>query len=140
IERLLTPTLTAGLKGTYRTLRNVIEDRCDLDYNVPETNYTSCGLTNPGSDEPISSGNIPTCNGLDPPDYECGIDPGPAAPSVSRIYRGIELFVRQQVGTSLWLQASYIHSSLRGNYDGGVRQVDWGQTWPGINADFDYPQ
>jgi hypothetical protein len=137
VERLITPTLTVGLKGTYRKLRNVIEDRCDLDYNSPETDYTFCGLVNPGSSEPIASGNIPTCNGLDYPYYECGIDPGPASPSVSRIYRGIELMARQQIGNSLWLQASYIYSSLRGNYDGGVNQGPGGQTWPGVNADFD---
>ena len=32
-----------------------------------------------------------------------------------------------------------IYSSLRGNYDGGVRALD-GQTDPGVNFDFDYPQ
>jgi len=139
VERLLGPTLTVGLKGTYRTLRNVLEDRCDLDYNVADTNYSSCGLMNPGSDGAISRGDIPTCNGLDDP-FECGIQPGPATPTASRIYRGIELFARKSVGTSLWLQASYVYSSLRGNYDGGVNQSAYGQTWPGINADFDYPQ
>jgi outer membrane receptor protein involved in Fe transport len=140
IERLLDPTLTVGLKGTYRTLRNVVEDRCDLDSSVPETNYSDCGLMNPGSSEPIASGNIPTCNGLDDPYHECGIDPGPATPDVSRIYRGIEILARKSIGTSLWLQASYVYSSLRGNYDGGVNQGTFGQTWPGINSDFDYPQ
>jgi hypothetical protein len=139
IERLLEPTLTVGLKGTYRTLRNVLEDRCDLDYSSPETGFSGCGLMNPGSGGDIASGNIPTCNGLDDP-YECGIEPGPASPEVRRVYRGIELFARKSLGTSLWLQASYVYSSLRGNYDGAVNQGAWGQTWPGINADFDYPQ
>jgi hypothetical protein len=37
----------------------------------------------------------------------------------------------------VWLQASYVFSSLRGNYDGEVSAL--GQTDPGINADFDYP-
>jgi hypothetical protein len=140
IERLITPTLTVGLKGTYRTLRNVVEDRGDLDYNAPETNYSQYGLMNPGSNGPIASGNIPTCNGLDDPYNECGIVPGPATPEVSRIYRGIEIFARKSIGTSLWLQASYVYSSLRGNYDGAVNQGTIGQTWPGINLDFDYPQ
>jgi outer membrane receptor protein involved in Fe transport len=140
IERMLDPTLTVGLKGTYRTLRNVVEDRCDLDYNAPQNDFNTCGLMNPGSNGPIASGHIPTCNGLDPPYYECGIDPGPATPNVSRIYRGIELVARKSIGTSLWLQASYVYSSLRGNYDGGVNQGTLGQTWPGINLDFDYPQ
>ena len=94
---------------------------------------------NPGSSGPIASGNIPTCNGLDDPYRECGIDPGPATPHASRIYRGIELFARKAIGTSLWLQASYVYSSLRGNYDGGVNQSTCGQTQPGINSDFDYP-
>ncbi len=60
-------------------------------------------------------------------------------PRSSGIYRGIELFARQTVGDSLWLQASYVYSTLRGNYDGGVNQGVRGQTWPGINGDFDYP-
>ena len=80
IERLLGPTLTVGFKGTYRTLRNVVEDRCDLDFNSPETGYSFCGLMNPGSSGDIASGDIPTCNGLDGDSYECGIGPGPATP------------------------------------------------------------
>jgi hypothetical protein len=140
IERLLGPTLTVGLKGTYRTLRNALENRCDLDSSSPETDFSFCGLMNPGSSGDIASGNFPTCNGLDGDFYECGIDPGPATPSVSRIYRGIELFARKSLGDRLWVQASYIYSSLRGNYDGGVNQGAYGLTWPGINADFDYPQ
>lgn len=144
IERLLGPTLTLGLKGTYRTLRNVLEDRCDLDLNSPETGYSRCGFMNPGSSGDIASGNLPMCNGLDGSSNECGIDPGPATPSVSRIYRGIELLARKSLGDRLWLQASYVYSSLRGNYDGGVNQGvtqgSYGQTLPGINQDFDFPQ
>ena len=36
------------------------------------------------------------------------------------------------------MQASYIWSQLRGNYDGAARQANLGQTDPGINADYDY--
>ncbi len=140
IERLLGPTLTVGLKGTYRTLRNVLEDRCDLDYNSPETGFSLCGLMNPGSSGDIARGNLPTCNGLDGDSHECGRDPGSATPSVGRIYRGIELFARKSVATNLWLQASYVYSSLRGNYDGGVNQDSYGQTFPGISSDFNYPE
>ena len=42
-------------------------------------------------------------------------------------------------GIRLWFQASYIYSSLRGNYDGGVNEGVYGQTSPSINLDFDYP-
>ena len=96
---------------------------------------------NPGSSGPIASGNIPTCNGLDDPyRTSAASTPGLRRRTASRIYRGIELFARKSVGTNLWLQASYVYSSLRGNYDGGVNQSTDGQTQPGINSDFDYPQ
>jgi hypothetical protein len=140
VERLLGPTLTVGLKGTYRSLNSTLEDRCDLDYNVPETNYNSCAIINPGSRGKFASGDVPTCDGLyDAPEGSQCFPTGPATPEAKRYYRGIELFVRQAVGNSLWLQASYVYSSLRGNYDGGVNQSVYGQTWPGINSDFDYP-
>ena len=140
VERLIMPTLTVGLKGTYRALNSTLEDRCDFDYTSPETNYSGCALINPGSGGKFASGDAPTCNGLydDPEWYQC-YPRGPASPEVKRIYRGIELFARQSVGNSLWLQASYVYSSLRGNYDGGVNQGVYGQTNPGINHDFDYP-
>jgi len=44
---------------------------------------------------------------------------------------------RKSVGERLWLQASYVYSSLRGNYDGAVSEST-GQTNPGLNCDFDY--
>jgi hypothetical protein len=58
-------------------------------------------------------------------------------PRAKRIYRGIELLVRKSVGQKLWIQASYLYSSLRGNFDGAINEST-GQTDPGINADFDY--
>ena len=33
VEKALDPTLSIGLKGTYRTLGRTVEDRCDLDCN-----------------------------------------------------------------------------------------------------------
>jgi len=129
VERLLGQTLTVGLKGTYRALRNVIEDRCDLDYNAPVNNGTSCAIINPGSNSPIARGAVPGCNGLGGDFREC-TDTIPPTPKASRVYRGIELFARKSVGERLWLQASYSYSSLRGNYDGAA----------GILFDFDYPE
>ena len=86
IERLLMPTLTVGLKGTYRSLNSTLEDRCDFDYTSPETNYSSCALINPGSSGKFASGDVPTCNGLcdDPEWYQC-YPRGPASPEVKRI-------------------------------------------------------
>ena len=133
VERLLDPTLTVGLKGTYRRLNDVIEDRCDL-YPTPETDFSSCGIMNPGSSGTIAQGNLPGCDGVS----QC-TPTIPATPPASRIYRGIEFMVRKVVGNSLWIQASYVYSSLRGNYDGAISEAYFGQTNPGINYDFDYP-
>jgi hypothetical protein len=60
-------------------------------------------------------------------------------PAAKRVYRGIEVLARKSFSTSLWLQASYVYSSLRGNYDGAISEKN-GQTDPGINSDFDYAQ
>jgi hypothetical protein len=140
VEKLLNPTFSVALKGTYRRLGNIIEDRCDLDYTRPETGYSGCGIYNLGSSGPIAHGDLPSCSGLWaelPEDYPC-TETGLPTPSVRRIYRGIEVLARKSFSETLWLQASYLYSSLRGNYDGGVRGN--GQTDPGINFDFDYPE
>src|SRR5207245_3314144 len=63
---------------------------------------------------------------------------GPATPPARRLYRGIELLARKSVGDKLWLQTSYVYSSLRGNYDGGINE-GFQQTTPGLNLDFDQP-
>jgi hypothetical protein len=137
IEKLLDPTLSVALKGIYRRLGRAIEDRCDLDYNRPETNFNSCAIVNPGSNGPIARGDLPGCNGLENEFLECG-DTSSATPPARRLYRGIELSTRKSVGERLWLQASYVYSSLRGNYDGGVSAIER-QTDPGSTIDFDYP-
>ena len=134
VERLVAPGLTVGLKGTYRRLGNVIEDRCDFDYSIVGT---SCALVNPGSTATYARGDAPVCDGFDV-DGRCTAS-GPPTPAASRIYRGIELVARQSFSTDLWLQASYVYSSLRGNYDGGVNQATYGQTFPGYSSAFDYP-
>ena len=52
---------------------------------------------------------------------------------------GIEFIARKQFSNTFWAQASYLYSSLRGNYSGAIREAS-GQTDPGINADYDYNQ
>jgi len=138
IEKLLDPTFSVGAKGTYRRLGRVIEDRCDLDYTLPENNFSPCAIMNPGSDGKYARGDFASCNGLDGKYYACQQGAPPIRPA-RRLYRGIELLGRKSFGDKLWVQASYIYSSLRGNYDGFVNE-DFGQTFPGVSADFDYPQ
>jgi len=147
IERLLDPTLSIGLKASYRSLRNAVEDRCDIDYNAPgSTIQTPCAMVDPGGDGKYARGDFYYCNGADPGN-NCILDPSapgrfvngaPAAAPAKRIYKGVELVARKTLGDRLWLQASYVYSTLRGNYDGEVNEGLGGQTDPGINRDYDY--
>jgi hypothetical protein len=144
VERMLLPTLTVGLKGTYRSLGRALESRCDLDYTRPETGRHQCALINPGSDGRFARGDVPICNGYyDVPEASQCFSTGPAIPAARRLYRGIELFARQSIRDRFWLQASYARSSLRGNYDGSVNEASYnqtlGQTTPGLNWVFYYP-
>jgi hypothetical protein len=139
IEKAIDPTLSLGLKGTYRTLGRTVEDRCDLDSSVAPS---SCALFNPGGDGQAASGFFPTCNGsqnpTDPTAGECSTSGFPVG-DAKRIFRGIEFVARKQFSNTFWAQASYLYSSLRGNYSGAIREAS-GQTDPGINADYDYYQ
>ena len=142
IEKLIDPTFSVGIRGEYRRFGRAVEDRCDADPSAPENNGNTCVITNPGGSGTYASGNFTGCNGLDGAAYQCGISPvntllGSPLPDAKRLYRGIELLVRKTFRDKLWLQASYVYSSLRGNYDGEVKQ-DYQQTDPGITADFDY--
>jgi outer membrane receptor protein involved in Fe transport len=141
IEKALDPTLSVGLKGTYRTLGRTVEDRCDLDYNDPLAQGSTCAIFNPGSSS-VQNGGILSCdqsvNPTDPNSQTCGL-PAVAVGPAKRIFRGIELTARKSFSQNLWAQVSYLYSTLRGNYSGAIREGD-GQTDPGINADYDYNQ
>ena len=137
IETLLDPTLSVGVRGIYRRLGRAIENRCDLDPTSPENDGSGCATLNPGSDGKYARGDFYGCNGLDDPFSQCQ-QGEPPTPDARRLYRGIELLARKTVGERFWLQASYVYSSLRGNYDGGVDESS-GETNPGASADFDFP-
>jgi outer membrane receptor protein involved in Fe transport len=126
VERLLDPSFVVGVKATYRRLGGAIEDRCDF---VDSDGNPLCAIVNPGSGEPYARGDAPLS-----PD-----SPGGATPPARRLWRGIELVARKSFGTAAWLQASYVYSSLRGNYDGAVNERD-ADPVPGRHLDFDWPQ
>jgi hypothetical protein len=142
VEKALDPTLSVGLKGTYRTLGRTVEDRCDLDYNDPLALGSTCGIFNPGGNGPVANGVIKTCNTssntTDPNSGLCNLAGVPVG-DAKRIFRGIEVTARKAFSQVLWAQASYLYSTLRGNYSGAIREAS-GQTDPGINADYDYWQ
>ena len=52
VEKAIDPTLSVGIKGTYRTLGRTVEDRCDLDYLDPLSGGSTCALFNPGVGRP----------------------------------------------------------------------------------------
>jgi hypothetical protein len=65
---------------------------------------------------PLGLGNFPWYDGYSLGGFHDA--PAPQSPKAKRLYRAIELSARKSVGTWLWLQASYVYSSVRGNYDG----------------------
>ena len=142
VEKAIDPTLSVGLKGTYRSLGRTVEDRCDLNYNIPP--YTSCAIMNPGAtgpDNPGATGAYGACDNsfnpvTNPNGRICSSVGNPELPA-KRIFKGIELVVRKQFTNEIWAQLSYLGSSLRGNYSGAIKESS-GQTDPGINADYDY--
>jgi outer membrane receptor protein involved in Fe transport len=149
VEKAMTSTFAVGLKGTYRKLGRVIEDRCDLDYTAPINGGSSCAITNPGSNHRWAAGvnspegDFPWCDNagstfVSPTAQTCFANGAPSVPAATRKFTGIELTARKAFTQNLWAQFSYLWSRLRGNYDGAVR-VASGQTDPGINADYDYP-
>lgn len=136
VEKALNPTLSVEVKAMYRRLGRAIDDRCDLDYNAPVNLGNSCANINPGGSGLWASGNFPWYDGYNEGGFHDA--PAPASPKAKRIYRAIEVSARKVVSRELWLQASYVYSSVRGNYDGAVHEST-GQTDPGLNSDFDYP-
>jgi len=138
-ETRIDPTFSVGVKATYRRLGQFIEDRCDLDPTAPENSGFSCAIVNPGSDGKYARGDFTSCNGLDAPFGSCGQAGAPPSGALHRIYRGVEVLAHKSIGDTLWLQASYTFSSLRGNTDGGINQ-NFPLLYPGANVDRDYPQ
>jgi len=142
VEKALDPTFSIGFKFTYRKLgEGVIEDRCDLDPDF-NSDGSTCAITNAGGSGFFANGQSPTCNAssnpTDPNGGACGLAGVPMV-GAKRDYWGVELVAKKRVANSLYLQASYLYSQLRGNYSGAIR-VASGQTDPGINADYDYWQ
>jgi hypothetical protein len=93
---------------------------------------------NPGSDSRYARGDFPGCNGLDGAAFQC--QQGVAATTeAKRLYRAVEISGRKSAGEKIWAQLSYVYSSLRGNYDGGVNETN-GETNPGVSlTDFNFP-
>jgi hypothetical protein len=149
-ERKITDRLKVGVRGVYSRLIRAVEDRCDLQGNDAGFAFTGngCVLMNPGEGDygrgifpsvPFPGGvsePILCTNGLNPSDGRAVV-PCVPLPEAKRIYRGIEVTVEQRFSADSYLLASYVYSSLRGNYDGSYNEL--GEASPNTNFDFDYP-
>ena len=113
--------LALGARGIYRHMRNVIEDG---SFDDGDTYF----IFNPGRNEPGTTersaceggpGRTPRCFGR-----------------AQRFYRAIELTATKRFTNNYQFIASYVFSSLTGNYEGLFRN-DNGQSDPNITSLFD---
>lgn len=151
IDHKVNDRLRVGLNVTYRDLKSVLED-VDLGYvianycetqNVPGCNanqvpesYGSGGyvLLNPGRDAVIDVdllGNGALTEITIPADI---LD----LPKAKRRYWAVEANFDRAWDGRWSLSGSYVWSSLKGNYEGGVKS-DNGQDDTGLTQDFDEP-
>ncbi len=119
-----------GVKGIYRNYGEVIEDFLCID------DGTYC-IGNPGKGSPgqSASGYFPGFTQVYTLDYLTQYP----APRPVRIYKGIQLDVTKRFADNWQMSASYIYSTLEGNYDGEYAPFTQ-QTLadPNISAAYDY--
>ncbi|HYX30564.1 MAG TPA: TonB-dependent receptor, partial [Pyrinomonadaceae bacterium] len=117
--------IAVGVRGIYRHMRNVVEDGSFDDGN----NYF---LFNPGRNEPGTTEQLACQGSTDPAD--------PHAPRcfgrAQRFYRAVEFTATKRFTHNYQFIASYVFSSLTGNYEGLFRN-DNGQSDPNITSLFD---
>jgi outer membrane receptor protein involved in Fe transport len=123
IEYEVVKDLALGARGIYRHMRNVIEDG---SFDDGDTYF----IFNPGRNEPgttesaaclgnVALGRQPRCFGR-----------------AQRFYRALELTATKRFTNNYQFIASYVFSSLTGNYEGLFRN-DNGQSDPNITSLFD---
>ncbi|MEP6849422.1 MAG: TonB-dependent receptor [Acidobacteriota bacterium] len=118
--------LTFGFRGIYRAQGSVIEDGSfdDGDHYF---------LFNPG--EPLAPGSAGGATGNT--EYKACSDPTIGCfGRARRFYRGLEFTLNRRFSNNVSFNASYVFSSLTGNYEGLFRN-DNGQSDPNITSLFD---
>jgi outer membrane receptor protein involved in Fe transport len=120
IEYEVVKDLAIGARGIYRHMRNVVEDGSFDDGN----NYF---IFNPGRNEPGTT-------------ERAACDGAAGAPRcfgrAQRFYRALEITATKRFTNNYQFIASYVFSSLTGNYEGLFRN-DNGQSDPNITSLFD---
>ncbi|HEY6929277.1 MAG TPA: TonB-dependent receptor [Thermoanaerobaculia bacterium] len=129
-EREVVKDVAVGIKGVYRDYGNVIEDFLCIN------DGTYC-IGNPGKGGPgqSASGFFPGFTQIYGLDYTTLFP----APRPIRIYRGIQLDVSKRFSNNWQAMASYIYSTLDGNYDGEYSPfTQTALNDPNISAAYDY--
>ena len=126
VEYEVVKDLALGVRGIYRHMRNVVEDGSFDDGN----NYF---LFNPGRNEPGTT-EATACSGSTDPDGT--VHPPRCFGRAQRFYRALELTATKRFTNNYQFIASYVFSSLTGNYEGLFRN-DNGQSDPNITSLFD---
>ncbi len=120
VQREIFPTIAVGARFVYRDLPRVVEDYlCTTDGDYCVGNPTEDRMAN-----------------LISLDYNSTFP----APKASRIYRGFQLDVNKQFSDNWSLLASWVYSTLKGNYDGLFSPYTQprGTADPNISALYDY--
>jgi len=126
VERQVGNDWTIGVTGIFRAMRSVLEDTC-----VPVDVCDNYAFFNPGNST------VTPC----PPDFAFPCYNGQAFPNARRYFRGVQLAVQKRLSDHWMLYASYLYSSLEGNFDGSFRAIGgFNAKDPNITDDFDYPE
>ena len=131
MEHSFSPTWRAGVKGTYRTLRNAIDDTC---------NEFGCFLFNPGKDNTYI---VDEGNGNYSENFVSAEESG--MPALKRKYTAVDFFVEHAFTNNWYGKLEYTWSRNWGNTEGQVASdLDTGggtgQAEPGQTQDWDLPQ
>jgi len=122
--------LALGVRGIYRAQHSVVEDGSFDD----GTNYF---LFNPG--ETANEDVVALIPGLTDAERQVLIDRGDIFGRARRYYRALEFTATKRFTNNYQFIASYVYSSLIGNYEGLFRN-DNGQSDPNITSLFDLPE
>ncbi len=142
-EYEFTRNWSIGVKGIYKGLGRVLEDRCDVYDSragiqdlVPASSLATCVVMNVGEGAlgQIADPTNPDCFS----DYPTSTQPTPCeSVKARRYFRGLQIDLQHRFAGNFFLKASYLYSKLVGSYDGFVNELT-GQANPAESNAFDY--
>lgn len=131
IERQVGRDFSIGARGVYRAQGSVIEDG-SFDDGTTYFLFNPGEPLPPGPGGPAGNTEYLACNGLG------GAPAAQCFGRARRYYRALEFTASKRFSNNWQMLASYVYSSLIGNYEGLFRN-DNGQSDPNITSLFDLP-